>query len=225
MHILAVDDEPLLLRTLVLSLTGRGYLVTTAQTGGAAISQAAISRPDLMILDLGLPDVDGLEVIRHVRQLQPDLPIVVLSARTGSPDKVAALDLGAIDYVTKPFDMSELDARIRASLRRTTLGADARIVQLGPLTVDLPGQLVRDEQGRLVHLTRTEWTMLKVLLSRPGSLVTAAELLVAMRGSPEHTESSYLRIYLQQLRRKLEPDPTRPRYLITEPGMGYRYVP
>ena len=226
-HILAVDDEPPLLRALVLNLSNRGYTVSTANTGETAISQAAIKRPDLMILDLGLPDIDGLDVITHIRRLQPELPIVVLSARAGSTDKVTALDLGAVDYVTKPFSMDELLARLRAA-RRANITEPTTPVTLGTVTIDLTARLVRPADGtpaELIHLTPTEWRMLEVLLNNAGSLVTTTELLTAMRGHPDHTERSYLRIYMQQLRRKLEPDPTRPRYLLTEPGMGYRYMP
>lgn len=227
-HILAVDDEPPLLRALVLNLTNRGYRVSTASTGETAISQAASKSPDLMILDLGLPDIDGLEVIAHVRQLQPDLPIVVLSARTGSTDKVTALDLGAVDYVTKPFSIDELLARLRAAARRAVSTQPSGPIRLGAVSIDLAARLVRPDGGspaELIHLTPTEWRMLEVLLGNPDSLVTNRELLTAMRGDPDHTERSYLRIYMQQLRRKLEPDAARPRHLLTEPGVGYRYVP
>ncbi len=228
-RVLAVDDEPPLLRALVLVLSNRGYSVSTAISGATAISEVAMHPPDLMILDLGLPDIDGLEVITHVRRLQPELPIIVLSARTGSGDKVAALDLGAVDYVTKPFNMDELLARLRAATRRADITEPARSpVAFGKVKIDLDAHLVLGAQGpsdEPIHLTPTEWRMLEVLLRRPGSLVTTAEVLTAMRGHPEHTERSYLRIYMQQLRRKLEPDPSRPRHLLTEPGMGYRFNP
>ncbi len=251
-HVLVVDDEPTLLRALVLNLTHRGYRVSTATTGGQAISQTAIHRPQLMVLDLGLPDIDGLDVITHVRRLQPDLAILVLSARTDSIDKVSALDLGAVDYVTKPFGIDELLARLRAATRRFAPSEAPGAIVLGDVTIDLSARLIRrvgdgnraagdradgdrdvrgwdageqDGDHDVVHLTPTEWRMLEVLLRNPGSLVTTTELLTVMRGQPEHTERSYLRIYMQQLRRKLEPDPARPRYLLTEPGMGYRYLP
>lgn len=226
-HVLAVDDEPSLLRALVLNLGHRGYTVSTATTGATAISQAAVHRPDLVVLDLGLPDIEGLDVLVQLRRLEPELPILVLSARTDSSDKVSALDLGAVDYVTKPFSMDELLARLRAAIRRTVTETPA-VITLGAVTIDVAARLIRPTDGSagdLIHLTPTEWRMLEVLLRNPGSLVTTAELLTAMRGQPEHTERSYLRIYMQQLRRKLEPDPARPRHLLTEPGMGYRYMP
>lgn len=227
-HVLVVDDEPSLLRALVLNLGNRGYRVSSATTGTAAISVAAELRPDLMILDLGLPDIDGLTVIPQVRDRQPELPILVLSARTGSHDKVAALDLGAVDYIVKPFDMNELVARLRAAARRTNLTEPSAALTLGAITVDIGARLIRKTDGApedVIHLTRTEWRMLEVLLRNPNTLITTRELLTAMRGDPHHTERSYLRIYMQQLRRKLEADPSRPRYLHTEPGMGYRYIP
>jgi len=230
-RVLAVDDEPHLLRALVMNLSGRGYLVNTAATGAAALESVTETRPDLMILDLGLPDVDGLDVIAGIRQRLPHLPILVLSARTGSHDKITALDLGANDYLTKPFDMHELVARLRAISRRANLIEPTSPIQMGPVAVDLAARVVRrnDADGTAtdagVRLTPTEWRMLEVLLRRPGGLTTPTELLTAMRGSPDNTERSYLRIYMQQLRRKLEADPARPRYLITEPGLGYRYVP
>jgi two-component system KDP operon response regulator KdpE len=201
--------------------------VSTAVNGATAVSEVAIHPPDLVILDLGLPDIDGLKVITHIRRLQQELPIIVLSARTGSGDKVAALDLGAVDYVTKPFNMDELLARLRAATRRVDVTEPVpRSVTFGQVTIDLDAHLiVGADGGEPIHLTPTEWRMLEVLLSRPGSLVTTAEVLTAMRGNPENTERSYLRIYMQQLRRKLEPDPSRPRHLLTEPGMGYRFKP
>jgi two-component system, OmpR family, KDP operon response regulator KdpE len=234
-RVLVVDDEPHLLRALTMNLSGRGYRVMSATTGSAALELADTGRPDLLVLDLGLPDLDGMDVIRLLRQRGQDLPIIVLSARSASSEKVAAFDLGATDYVTKPFEMSELVARLRAAARRANIVEPDRLVQLGPVTVDLTAKLVYRtdasdgaEVGELrptIRLTPTEWRMLEGLLRRPGALITPTELLLAMRGDPEHTERSYLRIYMQQLRRKLEVDPTRPRYLITEPGLGYRYQP
>lgn len=224
-HVLAVDDEPDLLRALVLNLTNRGYQVSTAATGRDAIAQATRQPPDLLVLDLGLPDIDGLEVIRQLHSHQPDLPILVLSARTSSQDKVVALDLGAVDYVSKPFDMGELLARLRAAARRSGLAPPVTVVEVGAARVDLVAKIVHGADGEVIHFTPTEWQMLELLLRHPGTLVTSRELLTALRGDPEHTESSYLRIYMAQLRRKLEPIPGRPRYLLTEPGMGYRFMP
>ena len=232
-NVLVVDDEPHLLRALVMNLTGRGYRVTSATNGAGAIELANDGHPDLMVLDLGLPDVDGLEVIRQVRQGNAVLPIVVLSARNATHEKVAALDAGAGDYVTKPFDMDELAARLRAAARRVPDHVDpATVVTFGPVTVDLAAHLIRrvdgpaqGDEAPVIHLTPTEWRMLETLLRRPGLLTTSSELLIAMRGAPGHTERSYLRIFMQQLRRKLEADPSRPRYLLTEPGLGYRFQP
>jgi two-component system KDP operon response regulator KdpE len=228
-HVLVVDDEPHLLRALTMNLTGRGYRVSAASSGAGALELVARSRPDLLILDLGLPDMDGLQVIRSLRAREDNLPIVVLSARAGSAEKVSAFDLGANDYITKPFDMNELVARLRAAARRANISEPAAAVQLGPITVDLAARSIRRDDGNgastVIHLTPTEWRMLEALLRRPGMLNTPTELLVAMRGDPEHTERSYLRIYMQQLRRKLEVDPSQPRYLLTEPGLGYRYQP
>jgi two-component system KDP operon response regulator KdpE len=227
-HVLAVDDEPHMLRALVMNLSQRGYLVSTATTGAAALESAIEAHPDLMILDLGLPDIDGLAVIESIRKRLAHLPILVLSARTGSADKIAALDLGANDYLTKPFDMHELVARLRAISRRANLTEPTSPVELGRVVVDLADRTVRRKDVAAdagIHLTPTEWRMLEVLLRRPGGLTTPTELLTAMRGSPDHTERSYLRIYMQQLRRKLEDDPAAPRYLVTEPGLGYRYIP
>jgi two-component system KDP operon response regulator KdpE len=231
-HVLVVEDEPSLLRALTMNLAGRGYQVSSATTGSAALDLIGALRPDLLVLDLGLPDMDGLDVIRRVRLHNQSLPILVLSARSASQEKVAALDLGANDYVTKPFDMNELVARLRAAARRSGAGAPDSVITLGTATVDLAKRIVRrtdvdygSEDDGIVHLTPTEWRMLDTLLRRPGMLTTPSELLVAMRGDPEHTERSYLRIYMQQLRRKLEINPSRPRHLLTEPGLGYRFMP
>lgn len=222
--VLVVEDEPHLQRALVMNLSARGYLVTATSSGRGAIEALRGGRPDLLVLDLGLPDMDGTEVIRACQGRTPPLPIIVLSARTGSQDKVAALDLGATDYVTKPFDMNELVARLRAAGRQARLTEPAAPVRVGDVTVDLTARTATARDGA-VHLTPTEWRMLEVLVRRPGALVGATELLTAMRGDAEHTEGSYLRIFMQQLRRKLEPDPGRPRHLITEAGLGYRFLP
>ncbi len=228
-HVLVVDDEPHLLRALTMNLAGRGYEVSTAATGRAALDVVRQTPPDVVILDLGLPDRDGIDVLRLIRDGHRQLPVLILSARTGSPEIVTALELGANDYVTKPFDMNELVARLRAALRRVEPASADPIVQLGAVAVDLAARTVdRTDDGQPpahVHLTPNEWRMLDALLRRPGMLTTPTDLLTAMRGDPHHTDRSYLRIYMQQLRRKLEADPSRPRFLLTEPGLGYRYVP
>ncbi len=223
-HVLVVDDEPQILRALVLSLSRRGFQTSAAADARTALMLTAELGPDLILLDLGLPDLDGLEVIRRLQREDPGLPIVVLSARNDSSDKIVALDLGAVDYVTKPFDMNELLARLRAVVRRAGAPVAPRSVGFGDVQVDLGAHLVI-RAGEAVHLTPTEWRLLEMLLERPGSLVNTGALLTELRGDPDHTESSYLRIYMAQLRRKLEPEPSRPRYFITEAGMGYRFQP
>ena len=225
-HILVVEDEPPILRALVMNLTHRGYDVTPAETGLGALERVRTHPPDLVLLDLGLPDVDGLEVIRQMRLNLPALSIIVLSARTTSHDKVLALDLGADDYVTKPFDMNELVARLHAAARRFEVAPSPDVVTLGDVRIDMSARLAThmgDDQP--IRLTPTEWRMLEILINHPGSLVTSNELLTALRGESEHTESSYLRIYMAALRRKLEAEPSRPRHLTTEPGVGYRFRP
>lgn len=224
-HVLIVEDEPPILRALVMNLTRRGYDVSGAGSGNEALEQVRLRPPDVVVLDLGLPDMNGMDVIRRVRTRLPDLPIIVLSAHSTSTDKVAALDLGAVDYVTKPFDMNELVARLRAAARRFDSGGAPTRVTMGPVEVDLTARTITHADNADIHLTPTEWHMLEILLRHPGRLVTSAELLTALRGDPEHTESSYLRIYMAQLRRKLEVTPSRPRYLLTDPGVGYRFRP
>jgi two-component system KDP operon response regulator KdpE len=223
-HVLIVEDERTLLRALAMNLVARGYAVTEAASGTAALTAAAGAEPDVIVLDLGLPDVSGLDVIRAVRGYSAT-PIIVLSARTGSGDKVHALDLGADDYVTKPFSMDELLARIRAATRRASSVDTAPPVTVGETQIDLAAKTASKPDGTRVHLTPTEWHLLEQLLRRPGKLITRRALLTELRGAPEHTDPSYLRIYMAQLRRKLEPEPSRPKHLITEPGMGYRFQP
>jgi len=223
-RVLVVEDERPLLRALAMNLVARGYAVTEAESGARALAALADHKHDAIVLDLGLPDISGVEVIRAVREFSAT-PIIVLSARSGSADKVQALDLGADDYVTKPFSMDELLARLRATSRRVAAGDEAVVVAVGDVTIDLAATTAVGPDGAAVHLTPTEWKILDVLLRRPGKLVASDALLTAVRGSSEHTDPSYLRIYLAQLRRKLEPEPSRPRHLITEPGMGYRYRP
>jgi two-component system KDP operon response regulator KdpE len=223
-RVLVVEDERPLLRALAMNLAARGYAVTEAETGTKALTALADRPHDAVVLDLGLPDISGLEVIRAVREFATT-PIIVLSARSGSSDKVQALDLGADDYVTKPFSVDELLARLRATARRTAAADEPVVAKVGDVMIDLSLRTAVGADGESVHLTPTEWKILDVLLRRPGKLIGSDALLTAVRGSSEHTDPSYLRIYVAQLRRKLEPEPSRPRHLITEPGMGYRYRP
>ncbi|WP_035856863.1 response regulator [Cryptosporangium arvum] len=222
-RVLVVDDEPQLLRALRITLKARGYEVETAADGAAALEAAAHKHPELIVLDLGLPDLDGIEVIEGLRPWFTG-PIVVLSARQDSDDKVLALDAGADDYVTKPFGMDELLARLRAALRRATPAPDSVVVATDAFTVDLAAKKVT-AGGNDVRLTPTEWGMLEVLVRNPGRLVARKQLLREVWGPAYSDESNYLRVYIAQLRRKLEPDPAHPRYLITEAGMGYRFEP
>ena len=223
-RVLIVDDERSLLRALAMNLVARGYEVTEAETGTQALTAAAETEHDVILLDLGLPDVSGLDVIRGVRGYA-STPIIVLSARAGSADKVQALDLGADDYVTKPFSMEELLARLRAATRRASTNETSPPVTVGEVQIDLAAKTATGADGKRIHLTPTEWHLLEMLLRHPGRLITGRALLTELRGAPEHTDPSYLRIYMAQLRRKLEPEPSRPRHLITEPGMGYRFQP
>jgi two-component system KDP operon response regulator KdpE len=223
-RVLIVEDDRALLRALAMNLTARGYEVTEAETGTRALTAAANIEHDVVVLDLGLPDLGGLAVIKGIRAYA-STPIIVLSARTGTSDKVAALDLGADDYVTKPFSIEELLARLRAAIRRAPAPETPDVVSVGTSTVDLGAKTVIDSAGRPIHLTPTEWHLLEALVRRPGKLVTGRALLTELRGSPDHTDRSYLRIYIAALRRKLEPEPSRPRHLVTEPGMGYRFQP
>jgi len=222
--VLAVDDDPAILRTLAINLRARGYEAITATNGTAAVQSVRERRPDLVVLDLGLPDLDGVAVLTQVRALS-DVPVVVLSARHGSDEKVAALDLGADDYVTKPFGINELFARLRVALRRSGSNrADQRVLRTGALELDLGRRLARRE-GELVHLTPTEWRIVEALTREPGQLVTRTGLLQEVWGPNYERETNYLRVYLAQVRRKLEPEPSRPRHFITEPGVGYRFLP
>ncbi|MET7467411.1 response regulator [Micromonospora sp. NPDC005686] len=224
-RILVVDDEPQILRALRINLRARGYDVQVADSGSAALKAAAGHPPDLVVLDLGLPDLDGTEVIRGLRGWT-GVPIIVLSGRAGSEDKVAALDAGADDYVTKPFGVDELLARIRAVTRRLAPAAPGvPALRIGRNTVDLADRTVTRDDGVEVKLTPTQWAMLEKLLRNPGKLVSQRQLLHDVWGPEYHHETNYLRQYMAQLRRKLEDDPARPRHLITEPGMGYRYRP
>ena len=225
-RVLVVNDEPQILRALRINLRVRNYEVDTAATGSEALTTAGRHPPDLVLLDLGLPDLDGVEVIEGLRGWT-QAPIIVLSGRADSPDKVAALDAGADDYVTKPFGMEELLARMRAALRRAAPAADEPVARLGDLVIDLAAKTVSrdDGSGGAIRLTPTEWHLLEVLLRNPGKLLTQRQLLTEVWGPGYADASGNLRLYMAQLRRKLEPDPARPRWLLTEPGMGYRYQP
>ena len=222
-RILIIEDEPALARALAITLNARGYETDVAVTGAAGLDLVASSHPDLILLDLGLPDLDGMTILAAVRGWS-QVPVVVLSARQTSYDKVAALDAGADDYVSKPFAMDELLARIRAATRRAA-GAEADpLVVTDSFTIDLAARIVTRD-GQPVRLTPTEWRLLEILARNAGRIVTQKELLRELRGPDLDRESHYLRVYLAQLRRKLEPDPARPRHLLTDPGIGYRLVP
>ncbi|MEV7926485.1 MULTISPECIES: response regulator [unclassified Kitasatospora] len=222
-EILIVDDEPALLRTLRINLSARQYAVRTAASGGEALDRAAHSAPDAVLLDLGLPDLDGMDVLRGLRT-RSAMPIIVLSGRSGAADKVGALDAGADDYLTKPFLMEELLARLRAVLRRPLGGAPLGRPVIGDHTVDLTATTVTGPRGP-VRLTPTEWRILALLVANPGRLVPGRQILREVWGPAQEARGNYLRVYLAGLRRKLERDPGRPRHLITEPGIGYRYEP
>jgi two-component system, OmpR family, KDP operon response regulator KdpE len=228
-RVLVVDDEPQIVRALRINLRARSYEVSTAATGVEALDVAAKHPPDLVLLDLGLPGVDGLDVIRGLRGWTT-VPIIVLSGRADSTDKVEALDAGADDYVTKPFGMEELLARMRATSRRASPREEQPRVRMGGLTIDLAAKRVfrdgdTDDSAADVHLTPTEWHLLEVLLRNPGKLLSRRQLINEVWGPGYADATGNLRLYMTQLRRKLEPDPPRPRWLITEPGMGYRYQP
>mgnify|MGYP002652640128 CR=1 FL=1 len=221
-RVLVVDDEPQILRALRINLSVRGYEVLTAATGAAALRAAAEKHPDVIILDLGLPDMDGTDVLAGLRGWT-QAPVIVLSARTDSADKVDALDAGADDYVTKPFAMDEFLARLRAAARRGAAAEpDEPVVVTASFTVDLAAKKVT-RGGVEVHLTPTEWGMLEMLVRNRGKLVGRKELLQEVWGPAYATETHYLRVYLAQLRRKLEDDPSNPKHLRTEAGMGYRF--
>lgn len=224
MKILIVDDDPQILRALRITLTVKGYEVLSAADGARAVAVAVDEHPDVYLVDLGMPHLDGLAVIQAVRGWS-SAPILVVSGRTGSSDKVQALDAGADDYVTKPFSIDELLARIRALTRRIPQLEDTPILRLGSVTVDFSARTVVKGTGRKtaqVRLTPTEWQVLSILARNPGKLVTRQTMLTEIWSSEHVTDTGYLRLYISQLRRKLEPDPSSPRYLVTEAGMGYR---
>jgi two-component system KDP operon response regulator KdpE len=219
-RVLAVDDEPPILRALGTNMRARGYDVDLATTGEAALELASRHPPDVVILDLGLPGMSGLEVIQGLRGWSA-VPILILSAREAQADKVAALDAGADDYVTKPFGMDELLARLRAALRRATPTLEAPTVHTADFQIDLAAKRVTTAAGD-ARLTPIEWHLVEILARNAGKLVTARQLLEEVWGPQYGTETNYLRVHFAHIRRKLEPEPSRPRYFITEPGMGYR---
>jgi two-component system KDP operon response regulator KdpE len=231
-RVLVIDDEPSILRALRINLTARNYEVTTATDGASGLAAVARDRPDVLILDMGLPDMDGTDVIHGVRGWS-STPIIVLSVWGAESQKVAALDAGADDYVTKPFGMDELLARLRAAVRRAAPAPDEPVLATPDFTVDLAAKRVTRSvpgadgsaasDGADIRLTPTEWQLLEILVRNAGRLVTQRQLLQEVWGPQYESESNYLRVYIAQLRRKLEPEPARPRYLLTEPGMGYRF--
>ncbi len=229
-RILVVDDEKQLLRALRINLTARRYEIVTAEDGAGALQAAAKHIPDLVVLDLGLPDMDGTDVIAGLRGWTK-VPILVLSGRTDAADKVAALDAGADDYVTKPFNMDELLARVRALIRRAEVDAQPPVVNVGHHAIDLAAKTVTPAQdapagsSEPVHLTKTEWAVLEILLRNPGRLVPSRQILLQVWGPAYENQTNYLRFYIARLRQKLEPEPAHPRQLLTEPGMGYRFQP
>ncbi|HWV49733.1 MAG TPA: response regulator [Microbacterium sp.] len=222
MKLLIADDDPQMVRALRITLAAHGYDVVAAADGAAAIAMAAQTHPDIILLDLGMPRLDGIEVIQALRGWTT-VPIIVVSGRTGSADKVDALDAGADDYVTKPFQVDELLARLRALSRRSAPTGGESTVAFGDVVVDLSTRMVT-RAGERVHLTPTEWRMLEHLSRHPGALVTRQELLKEIWGTEQVADSGYLRLYMSQLRRKLEREPSAPVHLLTESGMGYRLV-
>jgi two-component system KDP operon response regulator KdpE len=228
-RVLVVDDEPQIRRALAINLRARGYDVVEAPTGEDALVAAADRHPDVVVLDLGLPGIDGIEVVEGIRGWST-VPIVVLSVRDAEADKVAALDAGADDYVTKPFGMDELLARMRAALRRAVPAPEEPVIEADGLRIDLAAKRVYraaqdGPEPTEVHLTPTEWGLVEVLARHRGKLVTQKQLLQEVWGPSYGTEANYLRVHMAAIRRKLEPDPGRPRWFVTEPGMGYRFEP
>jgi two-component system KDP operon response regulator KdpE len=221
-RVLVVDDEIQISRALAVNLKARGYDVDVAGSGEKALQLAASRHPDAVILDLGLPGIDGTEVVRGLRGWS-SVPIIILSVRDGERDKVTALDAGADDYVTKPFGMDELLARLRAALRRAVPSDEEAIIETPHFTVDLATKRIQ-ASGKEIKLTPTEWHLVEILVRNAGKLVSQKQLLKEVWGPRYEDETNYLRVFIAQIRRKLEPDPARPRYFITEPGMGYRFA-
>lgn len=222
MKVLLADDDPQLVRALRITLAAHGYDIVSAADGAGAVAAAASEHPDVIVLDLGMPRLDGVAVIEAVRGWS-EVPIIVVSGRTGSADKVAALDAGADDYVTKPFQIDELLARLRALTRRAGGAASVPLVRFGDVEIDRAAKTVT-RGGERVHLTPTEWRMLDFLARNPGALVTRQDLLKELWGTEQVNDTGYLRLYVSQLRKKLEADPAHPEHLLTESGMGYRLV-
>ena len=222
MRILIADDDPQMVRAVRITLAARGYDVVSASDGKAALDAAISSHPDLIVLDLGMPGLSGVEVIEAVRGWS-QIPILVVSGRSESWEKVEALDAGADDYVTKPFSADELLARIRALTRRVPAATDEAVIEFGDVTVNLAAHVVTRD-GTTVRLTPTEWRLLEVLVRNPDRLVTRETLLTEVWGPQYTTDTGYLRLYIAQLRKKLEPEPSKPRYLLTDAGMGYRFA-
>lgn len=224
-RILLVDDDAQLRKALEINLTARGHDLSTAIDGQSALAVLTQGLPEVVLLDLGLPDLDGLEVLRRLRSWSA-VPVVILTARTATADVVGALDAGADDFIAKPFGVEELLARVRAVLRRGASATETPMLALGRVRIDLSMRTVTENAtGEAVHLTPTEWNLLLELLASPGRLVGQRQLLQAVWGPGYETETHYLRLYVGQLRRKLEVTPARPQHLITEPGVGYRFLP
>ena len=223
-HILVIDDEPQILRAIRTILTEKGFRVTTASRGEEGLTLAATNEPDIVILDLGLPDMDGVEVCKRLREWT-QCPIIILSVRDSERDKVAALDMGADDYLTKPFGIEELLARVRVALRHSThmQGAQSKVVKAGPVIIDLAWHIVKRGEEE-VKLTGTEHRLLAYLAANHGRVLTHRSILTSVWGPADADHTEYLRVYMRQLRKKLEADPERPQYILTEPGIGYRFI-
>ncbi len=223
-HILVIDDEPQILRAIHTILTEKGYRVTTANRGEEGLTIAAASEPDVVILDLGLPDMDGVDVCTRLREWT-QTPIIILSVRDSERDKVAALDTGADDYLTKPFGIEELLARVRVALRHSSRiqGVESTTVKAGSIVIDLAWHLVKRGEEE-INLTGTEYKLLAYLAANHGRVLTHQNILIQVWGPADANHTEYLRVYMRQLRKKLETDPDRPQYLLTEPGIGYQFI-